>query len=59
MTEMERNNMKVLIIPGTPKTEGLSCSCVNAVYEGLADAGSTVELIRMPWVMSFLGKQQK
>ena len=39
--------MKVLIISGTPKTEGLSCSCVNAVYEGLADAGSSVELIRI------------
>lgn len=39
--------MNVLIISGTPKTEGLSCSCTDAVVEGLADAGSSVELIRI------------
>jgi len=47
MARKVRNNMKVLIISGTPKTEGLSCSCANAVYEGIVEAGSSVELIRI------------
>lgn len=39
--------MKVLIISGTPKTEGLSCACAEAVNEGLIEAGVSVEMIRI------------
>lgn len=39
--------MKVLIISGTPKTEGLSCSCVDAVRDGVLESGASVEVIRL------------
>lgn len=39
--------MKVLIISGTPKTEGLSCSCVDAVHDGVIESGASVEVIRL------------
>jgi multimeric flavodoxin WrbA len=47
INKKELNNMKILIISGTPKTEGLSCSCVAAVLEGVQDSGASVEVIRL------------
>ena len=39
--------MKVVIISGTPKTEGLSCSCVNAAYKGAVKAGVECEIVKL------------
>lgn len=39
--------MKLIIISGTPKTEGLCCSCVNAACEGAKKAGAEVEIVRL------------
>lgn len=39
--------MKVVIISGTPKKEGLSCSCEAAAMEGVKAAGAECELIKL------------
>ncbi len=39
--------MKVLIISGTPKSEGLSCSCEDAAFDGAISAGADCELIKL------------
>jgi multimeric flavodoxin WrbA len=39
--------MKVLIITGTPKSEGLCCSCVKAASEGVGRSGADFEVIRL------------
>jgi len=39
--------MKVLIISGTPKKEGLACSCVNVAYSGATQAGGECEIANL------------
>lgn len=39
--------MKVLILTGTPKTEGLACACVEAAQTGVEKAGAACEIIRL------------
>jgi multimeric flavodoxin WrbA len=39
--------MKILLITGTPKQEGLSCSCVEAAEKGVHTAGAELEIIRL------------
>ncbi len=39
--------MKVIIITGTPKSEGLCCSCVNAALEGAEKAGADCEVVKL------------
>ena len=39
--------MKVLIISGTPKSEGLSCSCEEAALAGVTGAGAKGEVIKL------------
>jgi len=39
--------MKVIIISGTPKSEGLCCSCVNAALGGALKAGAECEVISL------------
>lgn len=39
--------MKVVIISGTPRTEGLACSCVDKALAGVKDAGGECEVIRL------------
>lgn len=39
--------MKVLILSGSPKKEGLCFSCVEAAREGVEKAGSECEIIRL------------
>ncbi|MBE6830284.1 MAG: NAD(P)H-dependent oxidoreductase [Ruminococcaceae bacterium] len=39
--------MKVLILSGTPKKEGLCCSCVEAAYAGAKKGGADCEIIRL------------
>jgi multimeric flavodoxin WrbA len=39
--------MKVLIISGTPKHEGLCCSCVKAACDGVGKSGAECEVIRL------------
>lgn len=39
--------MKVLILSGTPKREGLCCSCVNAASAGAERAGAECEVVRL------------
>ena len=39
--------MKVVIIAGTPKKEGLSCATVDAALEGVQDGGAEGEVIRL------------
>lgn len=39
--------MKVIILSGTPKSEGLSVSCVAAAARGIANAGAETEVIKL------------
>lgn len=39
--------MKVLILSGTPKHEGLCCSCVDAALAGAEKSGADCEVIRL------------
>jgi multimeric flavodoxin WrbA len=39
--------MKVIIVSGTPKKEGLSCSCVNAARTGAEKAGAECEVVSL------------
>ncbi|MDR3643780.1 MAG: flavodoxin family protein [Clostridia bacterium] len=39
--------MKVLIISGTPKREGLCCSCIDAAFDGARSAGADCEVVRL------------
>ncbi len=39
--------MKVLIISGTPKREGLSCSCEEAALAGVISAGAEGEVVKL------------
>jgi multimeric flavodoxin WrbA len=39
--------MKVLVVSGTPKKEGLCCSCVVAACAGVEKAGAECEVIRL------------
>jgi multimeric flavodoxin WrbA len=39
--------MKVIILSGTPKSDGLCCSCVNAALAGAEKAGADCEVIRL------------
>jgi multimeric flavodoxin WrbA len=39
--------MKVLVVSGTPKREGLCFSCVNAASEGAIKAGADCEVVRL------------
>lgn len=39
--------MKVLIISGTPKQEGLCCACVEAAEAGVKEAGADCETLRL------------
>ena len=39
--------MKILIISGTPKREGLCSSCVEAAESGIGGAGAACEVIRL------------
>jgi len=39
--------MKVVLISGTPKNEGLCWSCVNAAAEGARRAGADCEVVRL------------
>ena len=39
--------MKVIILSGTPKQEGLCCSCVDAAITGSQKAGAECEVIRL------------
>jgi multimeric flavodoxin WrbA len=46
MTKGE-NYMKVIIVSGTPKSEGLCSSCVNSAFQGAEKAGADCEVIRL------------
>lgn len=39
--------MKILLLTGTPKSEGLSCACVNAAEHGALTGGAEVEIVRL------------
>jgi multimeric flavodoxin WrbA len=39
--------MKVILISGTPKTEGLCCACVEAAKAGAESAGASCEIVRL------------
>lgn len=39
--------MKVIIVSGTPKTEGLCCSCIDAAKEGVMQAGAECEVVSL------------
>jgi Multimeric flavodoxin WrbA len=39
--------MKVVILSGTPKSEGLCCACVDAALTGAEKAGADCEVIRL------------
>jgi len=39
--------MKVIIISGTPKSDGLCCSCTNAAQAGAIKAGAECEVIKL------------
>ena len=39
--------MKVIIISGTPKTEGLCCTCIDAAKEGVERAGAECEVVSL------------
>lgn len=39
--------MKVIILSGTPKNDGLCCSCVDAALAGAQKAGADCEVIRL------------
>ncbi|NLT39999.1 MAG: flavodoxin family protein [Clostridiales bacterium] len=39
--------MKVIIVSGSPKSEGLSCSCVEAARTGVLEAGAECEVIKL------------
>lgn len=39
--------MKVIIVSGTPKKDGLNCSCVEAAVSGAQKAGADCEVIRL------------
>ncbi len=39
--------MKVLILSGTPKHEGLCCSCVDAAQAGVVKSGAECEVVRL------------
>lgn len=39
--------MKVVIISGTPKNEGLCCSCVEAASAGAGKAGADCEVVKL------------
>ena len=43
--EEEQTNMKVVVLSGTPKSEGLSASCVAAAAVGAEKAGASVVVI--------------
>ncbi len=39
--------MKVIIVSGTPKSEGLCCSCVDAAMTGVISAGAECEVVKL------------
>lgn len=45
--EKEQTQMKVLILSGTPKREGLCWSCIEAASAGAERAGADCEIVRL------------